>query len=79
MRRTMFVVPTTLAPVIEASTGRAIAAKERAACAVYLRADASWSPQRYAAVEADVLAALAARGEASASNLPPTCPRCASR
>ncbi|WP_433543800.1 winged helix DNA-binding domain-containing protein (plasmid) [Streptomyces sp. CA-294286] len=69
MRRTMFVVPTDLAPVIEASTGRAIAAKERAACAAYLRDGAGWSAQRYAAVEADVLAALAARGEASAAEL----------
>ncbi|MFH8491037.1 winged helix DNA-binding domain-containing protein [Streptomyces longisporoflavus] len=69
MRRTMFVVPTALAPVIEASTGRAIAAKERAACAVYLRDGADWSSERYAAVETDVLAALAVRGEASAAQL----------
>ncbi|MFD8477510.1 winged helix DNA-binding domain-containing protein [Streptomyces globisporus] len=69
MRRTMFVVPAALAPVIEASTGRAIAAKERAACTVYLRDGAGWSAQRYAAVEADLLEALAARGEAGAAQL----------
>ncbi|MBW1603903.1 AlkZ family DNA glycosylase [Streptomyces sp. JJ66] len=69
MRRTMFVVPAQLAPVIEASTGRAIAAKERAACAVYLRDGVGWSAERYAAVEEDLLAALAARGEASAAQL----------
>ncbi|MEU6487361.1 winged helix DNA-binding domain-containing protein [Streptomyces sp. NPDC046887] len=69
MRRTLFVVPTGLAPVIEASTGRAIAAKERAACAVHLRDGLGWTRERYAAVEDDLLAALAARGEASAAQL----------
>ncbi|MGW5848798.1 winged helix DNA-binding domain-containing protein [Streptomyces sp. NPDC055254] len=69
MRRTMFVVPAALAPVIEASTSRAIAAKERAGCAAYLRDGAGWSAERYAAVEADLLAALADRGEVSAAQL----------
>ncbi|PCG85240.1 hypothetical protein CIB93_14675 [Streptomyces sp. WZ.A104] len=69
MRRTMFVVPAGLAPVIEASTSRAIAAKERSACTVYLRDGVGWTIERYTAVEADLLAALAARGEASAAQL----------
>ncbi|MEU6904258.1 winged helix DNA-binding domain-containing protein [Streptomyces coeruleorubidus] len=69
MRRTMFVVPAGFAPVVEASTSRSIAARERAACAVYLRDGVGWSPRRYAAVEADLLAALAIRGEASAAQL----------
>ncbi|OKK21909.1 hypothetical protein AMK16_01240 [Streptomyces sp. CB00455] len=69
MRRTMFVVPADLAPVVEASTSRAIAARERAACAVHLRDGAGWSQERYEAVEAEVLAALAVRGEAGAAQL----------
>ncbi|SNB90939.1 crosslink repair DNA glycosylase YcaQ family protein [Streptomyces sp. PgraA7] len=77
MRRTMFVVPAATAPVIEASTGRAIAAKERAACAVYLRDGAGWSAQRYAAVEEDLLEALAARPAPPSS--PPTYPHYGSR
>ncbi|WP_405658770.1 winged helix DNA-binding domain-containing protein [Streptomyces sp. RK9] len=68
MRRTMFVVPTPLAPLVHASTARAVAAKERAGCAAFL-AGAGWDERRYAAVERDVLAALAARGTAGAAEL----------
>ncbi|MFD9880307.1 winged helix DNA-binding domain-containing protein [Streptomyces alboflavus] len=68
MRRTMFVVPTPLVPLVHASTARAVAAKERAGCAAFL-AGAGWDERRYAAVEREALAALAARGTAGAAEL----------
>ncbi|MGP3924361.1 winged helix DNA-binding domain-containing protein [Streptomyces sp. 8N616] len=70
MRRTMFVVSTGLAPVVDASTARAIATKERATLIKHLTdwnspLDAQW----LAEAERATLAALAARGEATGSEL----------
>ncbi|MFD0412983.1 winged helix DNA-binding domain-containing protein [Streptomyces sp. NPDC127108] len=78
MRRTMFVVPTPLAPLVYASTARAVAAKERAGCAAFL-AEADWDERRYAAVERDALAALAARGTAGAAELAADVPELAQK
>ncbi|MFJ7207648.1 winged helix DNA-binding domain-containing protein [Streptomyces sp. NPDC098789] len=75
MRRTMFVVPRALAPVVDASTARAVAARERTGLlkvlAEQLGHDAGW----LARTEAAVLAALAERGEASATQLADAVPR----
>ncbi|MFH9069434.1 winged helix DNA-binding domain-containing protein [Streptomyces alboflavus] len=68
MRRTMFVVPTPLAPLVHASTARAVAAKERAGSLAFL-AQIGWDERRYAAAERAALAALAARGVAGAAEL----------
>ncbi|EPH40173.1 winged helix DNA-binding domain-containing protein [Streptomyces aurantiacus] len=68
MRRTMFVVPTPLAPLVHASTARAVAAKERAGSLAFV-AQLGWDERRYAAVERAALAALAARGMAGAAEL----------
>ncbi|HEX9342458.1 MAG TPA: winged helix DNA-binding domain-containing protein [Actinomycetota bacterium] len=73
MRRTMFVVPTELAPVVQAGVTRAIAALERRRFVQLLDqagvaggADAgSWLQE----VEASTLRALLARGEATAAEL----------
>lgn len=71
MRRTMFVPPTDLMPVIQAACADAIAVRERRK-AMQLFGEAglvpdieSWWPQ----VEADTLKALARRGEATAAEL----------
>jgi hypothetical protein len=68
MRRTMFAVADDLAPVVWSSTGRAIAARERAGLAKFL-ADAGYSAAWLARVEKSTIAALAARGEATAAEL----------
>ncbi|MFI1719954.1 winged helix DNA-binding domain-containing protein [Streptomyces sp. NPDC020489] len=69
MRRTVFVFPTELTAVVHASTGLAVAARERAALVKDMaRAgapDAAW----LAEVEASTLAALARRGQATAAEL----------
>ncbi|MDK1476893.1 winged helix DNA-binding domain-containing protein [Streptomyces sp. 549] len=69
MRRTMFVVPTTLAPTVVASTARAIAEKERAGCLKFLAEGAGWDEAKVRAAEDAVLAVLAERGEATAAQL----------
>ncbi|MGW0732207.1 winged helix DNA-binding domain-containing protein [Streptomyces sp. NPDC002851] len=68
MRRTMFVVPTPLAPAVHASTARAVAAKERAGLRTLLTG-AGWSEAKLARAERELLAALAQRGEATAAEL----------
>ncbi|GAA0597800.1 winged helix DNA-binding domain-containing protein [Streptomyces crystallinus] len=69
MRRTMFVLPTEFAPVADAAAARAVAVRERAGLAKVigeqLGHDAAW----FAATQEAVLAALAARGEATAAQL----------
>ncbi|MFE4861188.1 winged helix DNA-binding domain-containing protein [Streptomyces sp. NPDC056670] len=69
MRRTVFVVPKELAPVVEASTARTVAARERAALTKILAGqlghDAAWLD----AIERDLLAALADLGEADATQI----------
>ncbi|WP_116213444.1 winged helix DNA-binding domain-containing protein [Streptomyces olivoreticuli] len=71
MRRTIFAVSSGLAPYVDASTARAIAARERAAFLKFLQqgTEGSWDEQRLARTEREVLAALAARGEATTAEL----------
>ncbi|WP_129309510.1 winged helix DNA-binding domain-containing protein [Streptomyces sp. L2] len=69
MRHTVFVFPTELTAVVHASTGLTVAARERAKLvkdmAVAGAPDAAWLTE----VEASTLAALARRGQATASEL----------
>lgn len=71
MRRTMFVVPTALVPVVHAACARALAPRERRRTQRLL-SDAGISDDAetwLAEVEAATLAALEARGEATAGEL----------
>lgn len=69
MRHTVFVFPTALTAVVHASTGLAVAARERAALLKHMAAagapDAAWLKE----VEESTLAALARRGQATAAEL----------
>ncbi|MFD7336047.1 winged helix DNA-binding domain-containing protein [Streptomyces violascens] len=69
MRRTMFVVPRELAPVVDASTARAVAARERRNLAKVIQEQLGFDERWFAATEAAVLAALERRGEATAAQL----------
>lgn len=71
MRRTMFVVPTPLVPVVHAATTRALASRERARTVRMLEeAGIAEDADRWLSrVEAETLAALEARGEATAVEL----------
>ncbi len=75
MRHTVFVFPTELTAVVHASTGRTVAARERAALLKDMAAagapDAAWLKE----VEESALAALARRGQATASELAEDDPR----
>ncbi|MFI2631647.1 winged helix DNA-binding domain-containing protein [Streptomyces collinus] len=75
MRHTVFVFPTALTAVVHASTGLAVAARERAALLQHMaRAgapDAAWLKE----VEESALAALARRGQATAAELAEDEPR----
>lgn len=68
MRRTMFVVPAHLAPAIRSATAQDTD-RLRADAADRLAQALGWDQRRRAAVEADTLAALTARGEATAAQL----------
>ncbi|MET9967074.1 winged helix DNA-binding domain-containing protein [Streptomyces sp. NPDC006356] len=69
MRHTVFVFPTRLTAVVHASTGLAVAARERASLVKHMATagapDAAW----LAEVEESTLAALARRGQATAAEL----------
>ncbi|MGW2863913.1 winged helix DNA-binding domain-containing protein [Streptomyces sp. NPDC001205] len=69
MRRTMFVVPRELAPVVDASTARAVAARERRNLVKVIQEQLGFDEHWFAATEAAVLAALDRRGEATAAQL----------
>ncbi|MFJ9851310.1 winged helix DNA-binding domain-containing protein [Streptomyces sp. NPDC101150] len=70
MRRTLFAVGAGLAPVVASSTALAIAAKERRNMTRWVLGGApGWDERRLAEVEARTLAALTARGEATAGDL----------
>ncbi|MFF5517595.1 winged helix DNA-binding domain-containing protein [Streptomyces coeruleorubidus] len=75
MRHTVFVFPTALTAVVHASTGLAVAARERAALLKDMAAagapDAAWLKE----VEDAALAALARRGQATAAELAQDEPR----
>ncbi|MER6118932.1 winged helix DNA-binding domain-containing protein [Streptomyces sp. NPDC001743] len=70
MRNTLFVVSEEMAPWVEASNARAVAAKERRTLLKHLMEDGNGlDGQWLAATEKSVLAALAARGSATGSEL----------
>lgn len=70
MRNTLFVVSEEMAPLVEASNARAVAAKERRTLLKHLAEDGNGLDERWlAATEKSVLAALAARGAATGSEL----------
>ncbi|MEU9253742.1 winged helix DNA-binding domain-containing protein [Streptomyces sp. NPDC048270] len=69
MRRTMFVVPRDLAPVVDASTARAVAARERKNLLKVLGEQHGHGEGWLAAAEQAVLEALADFGEATAAEL----------
>ncbi|MGW1952009.1 winged helix DNA-binding domain-containing protein [Streptomyces sp. NPDC001920] len=75
MRHTVFVFPAALTAVVHASTGLAVAARERATLVKHMAAagapDAAW----LAEVEESALAALARRGQATAAELAEDEPR----
>ncbi|GHD21241.1 hypothetical protein GCM10010313_54600 [Streptomyces violarus] len=75
MRHTVFVFPTDLTAVVHASTGLAVAARERAALLKHMATagapDAAWLKE----VEESTLAALARRGQATAAELAQDEPR----
>ncbi|WP_217209527.1 DNA glycosylase AlkZ-like family protein, partial [Streptomyces sp. AC550_RSS872] len=75
MRHTVFVFPTRLTAVVHASTGLAVAARERASLVKQMATagapDAAW----LAEVEASTLTALARRGQATAAELAEDEPR----
>ncbi|MEU3372632.1 winged helix DNA-binding domain-containing protein [Streptomyces sp. NPDC006711] len=69
MRRTMFVVPRELAPVVDASTARAVAARERRNLTKVLQEQLGLDARWFARTEEAVLAALERRGEATAAQI----------
>ncbi|WP_406341149.1 winged helix DNA-binding domain-containing protein [Streptomyces sp. NBC_00648] len=69
MRRTMFVLPRALAPVADAAAARAVAVRERAGLAKVIEEQLGFDAKWFAATQEAVLAALAARGEATAAQL----------
>ncbi|WP_030675100.1 winged helix DNA-binding domain-containing protein [Streptomyces rimosus] len=70
MRRTLFAVSTTLAPVVAGAAAVAVAAKERRDLTKWITEGLpDWDARRLAEVEARTLAALEARGEATAADL----------
>ncbi|MEU8779339.1 winged helix DNA-binding domain-containing protein [Streptomyces sp. NPDC048606] len=69
MRRTMFVVPRELAPVVDGSTARAVAARERGNLLKVLGEQHGYGEDWLAATERAVLEALADAGEATATAL----------
>ncbi|MFJ9904746.1 winged helix DNA-binding domain-containing protein [Streptomyces sp. NPDC101152] len=75
MRHTVFVFPTGLTAVVHASTGLAVAARERASLVKHMASagapDAAWLKE----VEESLLAALARRGQATATELATDEPR----
>ncbi len=76
MRRTVFVVPVELAPVVQASSTRAVAARERKRTAGLLEAAGVANADRWLReVEAATLEALRERGEATAAQLGQAEPR----
>ncbi|MFE6485158.1 winged helix DNA-binding domain-containing protein [Streptomyces sp. NPDC057757] len=75
MRRTMFVVPKDLAPVVEASAARMVAARERAALAKVLAEQLGHDTRWLADVETEVAAALEELGEADATQIADAVPR----
>ncbi|MBZ3903267.1 winged helix DNA-binding domain-containing protein [Streptomyces griseiscabiei] len=75
MRHTVFVFPTELTAVVHASTGITVAARERAALLKDMATAGAPDPAWLKEVEESALAALARRGQATASELAEDEPR----
>ncbi|MFJ8860960.1 winged helix DNA-binding domain-containing protein [Streptomyces sp. NPDC102451] len=70
MRNTLFTVSTEVAPAVDASSARTVAAKERRKLLKHLREDGKGLDERWLAdTETQTLAALTARGHATGSEL----------
>lgn len=69
MRRTMFVVERAFAPQVYAAAGRTVAMRLRKDLLAFLRDGGGWDEAWLDAVEAEVVAALAARPESSGAEL----------
>ncbi|SEM46151.1 winged helix DNA-binding domain-containing protein [Streptacidiphilus jiangxiensis] len=69
MRRTLFVVPVDLAPVVDTAAARAIAAKEREKLLDFLREGGGWDAAWLEAAERETLEALHRIGPASGQEL----------
>ncbi|MFE9813894.1 winged helix DNA-binding domain-containing protein [Streptomyces sp. NPDC005773] len=70
MRNTLFVVSEEMAPLVEASNARAVAAKERRTLVKHLTEDGNGLDEQWlAATEESVLAALTVRGSATGTEL----------
>ncbi|MBF9068697.1 winged helix DNA-binding domain-containing protein [Streptacidiphilus fuscans] len=69
MRRTLFVVPVDVAPVVDSSTARDIAAKERKKLLEFLREGGGWDAAWLAGAEKSTLAALERLGAATGQQL----------
>jgi hypothetical protein len=80
MRRTVFVVPVELAPVVHAACTVQVAAKERSKLLAFLEQSGITEPAKWLArVEAATLDALTARGEATAAELAKDVPELTTR
>ncbi|MFI8824072.1 winged helix DNA-binding domain-containing protein [Streptomyces sp. NPDC053431] len=75
MRHTVFVVPTTLAAAVHSSSSEAAAVRERAVLVRQLAAGSDFDEEWLAETERQVLAELAARGEATGTELGAAVPR----
>lgn len=69
MRRTMFVVSARAAAIVDSGAARAVAAKQRVLLLKFLVEGGGWDARWLADVERHVLAALAQRGSATATEL----------
>ncbi|QNP74416.1 AlkZ family DNA glycosylase [Streptomyces roseirectus] len=69
MRRTVFVVPRDLAPVVDAAAARPVAARLRRDLLKVLAEQLGYDEAKFTAVEREVTTALAALGEATAAQL----------
>ncbi|MCX2179017.1 winged helix DNA-binding domain-containing protein [Streptomyces sp. SKN60] len=75
MRHTLFVVPSALAAVVHSSTADAASVRERTTLVKHLTAGSDYDAQWLAETERQVLAELAARGEATGAELGAAVPR----
>lgn len=75
MRHTVFVVPSALAAVVHSSTADAVSVRERTTLVKHLLAGSDYDAEWLAETERQVLAELAARGEATGTELGAAVPR----
>ncbi|MEX3102431.1 MULTISPECIES: winged helix DNA-binding domain-containing protein [unclassified Streptomyces] len=79
MRRTVFVVPRALAPVVDAAAARPVAARLRRDLLKVLAEQLGYDEDRFTAVEREVVAALTGLGEATAAQLSGAVPELSER